>query len=99
MSFGPVLRVVTVSTWTAVVLCGCQGDDNALPLPVDAGSHSDATVHDGGVEASSDGALSDAHLSTDAKGTDAKDGGLPGPSSDDGPTDDDASSTDGTMAE
>jgi hypothetical protein len=94
MPFGPVLRVVTVSTWTAVVLCGCQGDDNALPLPVDAGSHSDATVHDGGVEASSDGALSDAHLSTDAK-----DGGLPGPSSDDGPTDDDASSTDGTMAE
>jgi hypothetical protein len=67
MSFGPVLRVVTVSAWATVVLCACQGDDNALPLPlVDAGSHSDATtVHDGGPEASN-GGLSDARANPDA---------------------------------
>ena len=100
MSFGHVLRVVTVSAWATVVLCACQGDDNALPLPVvDAGSHSDATVHDGGPEASS-GGLSDARANPDGIGGEASaeasgsdgsqigqttsDGGLPEPFSEDG---------------
>jgi hypothetical protein len=89
MSFGHVLRVVTVSAWATVVLCACQGDDNALPLPVDAGSHSDATVHDGGPDGSK-GGLSDARANPDGIGGEASadaDGGLPEPFSEDGPPD------------
>ncbi len=55
MPFTHVRRLTALSTLVAAVLCGCQGDDNTLPLPPDAGSdaHADATTaHDGAAEAS-----------------------------------------------
>jgi hypothetical protein len=58
MAFIDVLRFTAASALVGAALCGCQGDDNALPLPPDAGSvdgHSDATAsHDGAAEASTD---------------------------------------------
>ncbi len=57
MPFTQFRRLTALSALAAAVLCGCQGDDNTLPLPPDAGSdaHADATTaHDGAAEASSE---------------------------------------------
>ena len=59
MAFINVLRLIGVAAFVGAALCGCQGDDNALPpLPSDAGAadaHSDATApRDGAAEASAD---------------------------------------------
>jgi hypothetical protein len=60
MSFTRVLRLTAAATLVIAALCGCQGDDNSLPLPLDAGSHADATtVHDGGAEGSTDSGSKD----------------------------------------
>jgi hypothetical protein len=54
----------------STALCACQGDDNTLPLPVDASAtdaHSDSSApHEGGSEAAAD--------ATGAETTDAGDG-------------------------
>jgi hypothetical protein len=55
MPFAHVRRLTALSALAAAVLCGCQGDDNTLPLPPDAGSDARAdatTAHDGAAEAS-----------------------------------------------
>lgn len=55
MPFTHALRFTVASVLVAAALCGCQGDDNVLPLPPDAGSdaHADATTaHDGAAEGS-----------------------------------------------
>jgi len=62
MAFIDVLRLTAASALLGAALCGCQGDDNALPLPPDAGSadaHSDATAsRDAASEASNDAGAS-----------------------------------------
>jgi hypothetical protein len=57
MAFIDVLRFTAASALVGAALCGCQGDDNALPLLPDAGSdaRSDATAsRDGAAEAGAD---------------------------------------------
>ena len=51
MPFSRAFRCSLASISLAAALCACQGDDNALPLPPDAGSNdghaaSDATSQD-----------------------------------------------------
>ena len=73
MVFIDVLRFTAASALAGAVLCGCQGDDNALLLPPDASSadaHSDAAApHDGAAEASADaGSAADGPGDTGAQG-------------------------------
>jgi hypothetical protein len=62
-----IFRSIGAATLVAV-LGGCEGDDNSLPGPVDAGSHADAASnHDGGADASASGdASGEAGTSADA---------------------------------
>jgi hypothetical protein len=61
MSFVVIVRRIALLALAAPPLWGCQGDDNALALPPDAGSdaRADATVHEGGIEASSEASAQD----------------------------------------
>jgi hypothetical protein len=61
MSLVRVLRRVAVSALFAA-LCACQGDDNTLPLPPDAGA-SDARASDASVDAHVTEASADSHVS------------------------------------
>jgi hypothetical protein len=73
MSFAHVLRFNAASVLVAAALCGCQGDDNVLPLPPDAGSdaHADATAHDGAAEASKDSSSGEASAEPDSSDANA----------------------------
>jgi hypothetical protein len=61
MPFAHVLRWTAVAITVVAALSACQGDDNSLPLPPDAG-HSDASVHEGGTDSGSnkDSSMGDA---------------------------------------